>query len=206
MRPCATTRRPSPSCGKSHRNSCLDLLLAAAGTCPVSYLSRRLKTLTAEGPDALCVWPALKGSILADALKLSIRQDEAETPAPRLVNDPGSKTVTLDGDRLPWEDEQDWDDQGPMVRRLLRYMYGHDRAKLADLCPVVWEKDSRRRERFRLHSVIHKANTFPWATQRRPWKGQKRACPPLGVVSPRRSPLARRLLAPRRVSGSDRPS
>jgi hypothetical protein len=45
-----------------------------------------------------------------------------------------------DGLTAPWEGD-DWDALEPLVRRLLTYMHGREKADLRDLCPVVWGKD-----------------------------------------------------------------
>jgi hypothetical protein len=100
-------------------------------------------------------------------------QDELATFIDRVAEAPFS-TLTLGGDAegaadqgrrrgtppaVPWEGD-DWDALAPQVRRLLRYMHGKERADLADLCPIVWERDCADVSGSALHSAVHKANRF----------------------------------------------
>jgi hypothetical protein len=66
----------------------------------------------------------------------------------------------------PWDGE-DWDALAPLVRRLLRYMHGRERADLADLCPIVWERDYSAVSEPALYSAMNKANAFLAQRERR---------------------------------------
>jgi hypothetical protein len=59
----------------------------------------------------------------------------------------------------PREDD-DWNALEPLVRRLLTYMRGRERADLADLCNEVWGKHYAHMTDNSIHTAICKANSF----------------------------------------------
>jgi hypothetical protein len=64
-----------------------------------------------------------------------------------------------DGLAAPWEGD-DWDAQEPLVRRLLLYMRGREKADLRELCPEVWGKDYADVSAPARETATSKANRF----------------------------------------------
>lgn len=62
---------------------------------------------------------------------------------------------------------EDWDELAPLIRRLLRYMHGKERANLNHLCPIVWERDYDRVKNSSIHNAIYRANKYLEKRERR---------------------------------------
>jgi hypothetical protein len=69
-----------------------------------------------------------------------------------------AKAETSDALRVPWEDEQVWDDLQRLPRSLIRFMYGRKQADVLDIKNRVWECDDVSSDS--LNVAIHRANKF----------------------------------------------
>ena len=63
----------------------------------------------------------------------------------------------------------DWELLEPLIRRLLRHMHGRKQADLADLCHLVWEKDSECVTTNAVNTAVSKANHFLKKRQSTQW-------------------------------------
>jgi hypothetical protein len=67
-------------------------------------------------------------------------------------SDEAASPLILEGD--------DWDELEPLVKRLIKYMVGRERADLNDLCPEVWFKDFAQVSEPSRETATSKANKF----------------------------------------------
>jgi hypothetical protein len=73
---------------------------------------------------------------------------------------PADPELPADGATAGLPEGDDWDMLEPLVRRLLHFMRGRERADLAALCPVVWGRDYADVSGAALSTAVSKANAF----------------------------------------------